>query len=571
MQLRPRPARIVPALLTTVAALALAAPAQAGTYTQYTCKLPDGSPAATDGWAPESAIRGFTQGDSCATGGYLYSQMDGVGVDSNSGRSWTWRTASAVQVTSARVMRAFSLAPGDDQVNPAMVMSSGLAFIEGYGSSATAGNGIAQRGNMNLWDWATNLVEITNPSTLSSGQVDLRLRCAGSNGRTCPSPEPSDLRIHAASFTLRDNASPAVSNVGGSLASSGDHSGVESLSFSATDTGAGVYRAIVEVDGSRHSSSIVDRNDGRCTDAVPATADPYEFQHRVPCKEQAGDTVSLDTRELRDGVHDLLVRVEDASGNSSPVFGPARIMVANGATRTPSRDGSSAVTSIPATSTTSTPTLNGIGGGAGARLIVLQRGSRSNTMRMRYGSRVTLARKLVDRHRRPIAGAVVDVLTQTRIGGARLVRQGTVTTGRDGVFRYVPPAGPSRLVRFAYRAHLEDTDYSETTDVRLSVKGRVTLRLSRSRLRNGQTLTYAGKLSGPHTGRRLVEVKVRSGSRWRVVCVARTDSKGAYRCQHRFTRTLRPYTYTFRTDVRRQVGMPYEPTTSGLRRASVRP
>jgi hypothetical protein len=576
LHLKPRPARFVLALLTMSASLAVAAPVQAGTYTQYTCRLPDGGIAATDGWEPEHARPGFLQGNYCANAGVINTQMSGGGISTGSGRSWTWRAPTGTQVESARLSRAFALASGDGEATPVARVHSGLTDIEAHGSSAPFGDGVSTRGSMTNPDSLANILSITNPSTQ---QISLRVECNGFDDRVCPNLGTSELRLHSATFTLRDSTSPTVSNVQGSLTTAGEHRGVESLSFDAADTGAGIYRTIVKVDGLDVVTSIVDANGGKCADAVPATPDPYEFEHRVPCRLTTGGAVSLDTRLLSDGLREVEVIVEDAAGNRSAVFGPRQLRIANAA-QPPS-------TVPPATTTGGQPTttpggppnpapiitlsVNGIGGGQGARITASRHGSSRRTVRLRYGSRVTLSGKLVDRRGRPIAGAVVDVLAKTRIGGARMAGQGTVTTSRDGVFRYVAPTGPSRLVRFAYRAHLEDTDYSQTTDVDLRVKGSVSLRLNRTRMRNRQTLTYSGRLAGPHTAKRLVEVKVRSGPRWRVVCVARTNARGAYRCRHRFTQTFRPWTYTFRTDVRKQVGLPYEPTVSAVRKVRVRP
>ena len=50
-----------------------------------------------------------------------------------------------------------------------------------------------------------------------------------------------------------------------------------SLAFSATDTGSGVYRVIVSVDGQDALGVVVDANDGRCADADATNADAHEF------------------------------------------------------------------------------------------------------------------------------------------------------------------------------------------------------------------------------------------------------------------------------------------------------
>src|SRR3954454_13302309 len=65
-------------LIATVVSLVVVAPARAGTYDVYSCRLPDGSPATTNGWArfatpaPEVVL---TTSDGCAAGGGLMASL----------------------------------------------------------------------------------------------------------------------------------------------------------------------------------------------------------------------------------------------------------------------------------------------------------------------------------------------------------------------------------------------------------------------------------------------------------------------------------------------------------------
>ncbi|MDP9347356.1 MAG: hypothetical protein M3P44_16890, partial [Actinomycetota bacterium] len=350
----------------------------------------------------------------------------------------------------------------------------------------------------------------------------------------------------------------------GSLTSGTPKQGIERLAFGASDGESGVYRALVDVDGAPVSSFVVDANAGRCADAVADNGDPYEFQHRVPCKAQVdGVEVPLDTRALSDGAHLLRVRVEDAAGNRTAVYGPATITVANGA----AAPEASTTTTTPAADVATILTPNGVGGGPGARLSTLLHGS----LRVRYGRAPRLTGRLLGPSGAPIPGALIDVYTQTRVRGAKLVRVGAVTTDARGSFSYLAAVGASRLVRFAYRAHVQDTDFAQTSDVDLKVIPRVTLRLSARSLRNGQTVRYRGTIAGPNTKGGLAEIRVRTRGRWVSVCVARIRSAGRFGCPYRFRRTVRPTTYVFGAVVRRQSGLPYEAGTSSSRSVRVRP
>src|SRR3954465_6254655 len=76
-------------LLAVVVSLVVVAPARAGTYDVYSCRLPDGSPAPAGGWVPftgesiELGLSGIT-GDTCGAGGGLAASLPSyvpVGID----------------------------------------------------------------------------------------------------------------------------------------------------------------------------------------------------------------------------------------------------------------------------------------------------------------------------------------------------------------------------------------------------------------------------------------------------------------------------------------------------------
>lgn len=471
--------------------------------------------------------------------------------------------------------RAFALAPGGTSASPTFQLTSGSEVFESHGSSASSwSDGVATAGSIGAWDDPTNHVRVSSPTKLASNTIEALVGCLGAPGATCPAvgSTSSELRIHAATFTLSDPSAPTVESVGGSLLTAVDRK-VHSLTISTSDLGGGVYRAIVEVDGGLFAAPVLDGNGGRCADAVPSTPEPYEFQHRVPCKLQVtGAQVPVDTRSLSEGPHTLRVWVEDAAGNRTSAAGPRTIGVADATGQQPSQQDAQTTNATASTASNTASTnssgLNGAPGGAGAKLTVWHSGSK-RTIRVRYGRRVTLTGQLLLPTGQPVVGAIVDVLSQTRVRGSALRHVTTVRTDSSGRFRYVAPAGPSRLIRFGYRAHLGDTAFSDTTDVHLRVVARVTLKLSSKRLRNGAALSYAGRLSGPYVARRLVELQVRTERGWRVVAVVRTNTRGSFRYRYRFQRTFAPTTYVFRATVRRQVGLPYEPSRSSVRRVRV--
>jgi hypothetical protein len=258
------------------------------------------------------------------------------------------------------------------------------------------------------------------------------------------------------------------------------------------------------------------------------------------------------------------VEVEDASGNRTSAFGPSVVEVRNAATP-------GGGTTPPSTGSATPAAINGAGGGTGARLSVVVIQSNKRSVRVPYGKSVTLSGRLVTQAGAPVSNAVVDVLAQTRARGARMSGLGQVRTDAAGGFRYVVKAGPSRVVRFGYRARIGDTAFAHTTDVDVRVTAKVSMKPSRTRLRNGNTLTYTGRVYGQRTARPLVQIQVVNRGRWVNVCVVRARTNGAYSCRYRFRRTFRPTSYVFRALVRSQDGLPYETAASPRRSVRVTP
>lgn len=99
----------------------------------------------------------------------------------------------------------------------------------------------------------------------------------------------------------------------------------------------------------------------------------------------------------------------------------------------------------------------------------------------------------------------------------------------------------------------------------------LSFQLSKRRLKNGQVLRYSGRLTGTNTARKFVDVQVRNGRRWQVVCSVQTGPNGFYACRHRFTRTKKRTRYVFRARVRQQAELSSRTITTKSRGAVVRP
>src|SRR4051794_12699454 len=107
----------------------------------------------------------------------------------------------------------------------------------------------------------------------------------------------------------------------------------------------------------------------------------------------------------------------------------------------------------------------------------------------------------------PIAGAQIEVRSRVARPGAAEAPAGTATTGEDGRFAFRLGRGPSRVVRFAYRAYTLDPAPVSSATVTLGVRAGVGLTRRPSHLRNGQRVAFRGRLRGG-PGRRGTRVTI---------------------------------------------------------------
>jgi hypothetical protein len=132
--------------------------------------------------------------------------------------------------------------------------------------------------------------------------------CEG-DGSTTPT---TMVWIYRAAVTLRDDEGPRGTAAGGAVADA-TLRGSEPLHLDVTDVGGGVYRLLVDLDGSTVRTIALDPGSGRCR---PVHADePFAFAHPRPCPSSVSSTVELETTTLPEGAHDLRIRLQDAAGN----------------------------------------------------------------------------------------------------------------------------------------------------------------------------------------------------------------------------------------------------------------
>jgi hypothetical protein len=104
--------------------------------------------------------------------------------------------------------------------------------------------------------------------------------------------------LYSATVLLKDDTTPTIDSIGGSLWSDGWHSGTQAVSFSASDN-SGISQTQVAADG-------------RVLARVTKTCD---LTRPTPCP-QGGDEFPIDTSVIKpDGPHTLTLETVDAAGN----------------------------------------------------------------------------------------------------------------------------------------------------------------------------------------------------------------------------------------------------------------
>lgn len=315
--------------LLILASLAIAATllvrptiALAGTYTVHTCETPEGTFTGTGGWVSSVSppIAGYDAGSSaaCTVPGAASSLQYGSGLPVVSGSWLRWDFAAPVNtlIHSYEIHRAFNLGwpvisnvanrsyllqiwHGDD-INAGLLdfkkpLQAGQTLVQQL-PSPVAGDSVAWR------------------------SLHVGLSCWPLVGSLDCGPFPAQVTISRAAIGLTDSTAPEGFATGGALTRPAPVRGVGALSVHAFDTGGGVYRVALAVDGDEVSRAVLDDAGGTCADVEPANDDPYEFGAARPCPLSADATVQLDTAAYADGQHSVRATVEDAGGNAAVVF-----------------------------------------------------------------------------------------------------------------------------------------------------------------------------------------------------------------------------------------------------------
>lgn len=255
----------------------------------------------------------------------------------------------------------------------------------------------------------------------------------------------------------------------------------------------------------------------------------------------------IDDERLGDGVFELRARAADHAGNERSTEQRA--------------DGEKATVTLPLRLKTR------LRGG----MVVRRSGHArlATSAYARYGQLVRVRGRLTTPEGNPVQDVEVQAFTQVRDASTPPRLIATVRTSRSGRFTFLVRKGPSRAIRIRYGGtqHIR----AATRIVVLNVRSRTTMRPSRRRLVNGETVRFRGRIA---TGRipsqgKLVELQVWVRGRWRTFATTRAGARGTWHYDYRFDGTRGRQTYRFRARVPPETGYPFAAGRSRVVRVRV--
>lgn len=556
---------LVIALVAAGLGLALSAElAKAGTYDILICADPANSQGLghTDGWTQFTENQFYATSTSCSgtveadDGIQAYnvfaSRADAGSLYVSPGSKLTFTAPADTRIKKLDLYRVARMVKNEEANGWVRIITAEDALLEGTGNGYSTNS----RGNLDSPFGSDSRVIFENLDTAGfSGYVGCPNGCQEDDRGRDVQAHNIDFRLFGGAVILDDASAPTVS---APTVSEGDDA---LITFESGDKGGGLVEAKLEYDGVIGETFTLPDNNGRC-------AKPYK--HAVPCVLSGNGHFSVSS--IPDGTHNMRVRAYDAGGNET--IGPeTEITIGEGGAQegapvspeqpTPAAREISADGASPAEG--GQPARGRRAAAPAAALIRIVAGrDGSRRLRLRAGRTAVVRGRLLDDYGDPIAGAVLEVLAAPRARRSQFVQTGElVRTGSDGGFSYLVAPGSSRTLRFSYRS----AAHFAVRDIEVLVRGSATLRASRRALRNGQSVLFAGRISGGTVPRgKLVQLQVRVGRAWRTFAVVRTRARGGFRHRYRFTRTRRTTTYRFRALVPAERGYPY----AGARSPGVR-
>ncbi|MDO9355848.1 MAG: hypothetical protein Q7T55_19275 [Solirubrobacteraceae bacterium] len=509
-------------------------------------------------WVAEANFVAAETSDNCGTQGYFYTTLGASQL------AVGWRTGlgltlpdglKATSLRTKRLARNDASISGDTNASPSYSLrySSGARWYEAgvqEAESCVLGDGCA------VVNWpgfpSTKPPEASYTFPGGTSFVGFSLACiqhgppngacqVGTSGR-------SHLRVDGIDLTVRDDAAPVVAGpAGGTITRAGARSGIETFTLPATDVGAGVYQAILAVDGVEVARVSPDAS-ATCTGGAGLADTDLDFTRLQPCRRAVDVSLSVDTTKYANGPHQLRATLRDAAGNlGAPATLEAAFENRPGPTPAPGTPGGGAP--------------NGTGGDVTSGTLG-RKGERTKLIAS-YGSAPAIVGSLRDAAGKPIAGATIDLSEQLDVPGAAWTSVDSIFTDAAGNYRFKPKTTATRRIRFAYAPAAGSTTYRSQREVLVAVRAKMTIKAASAVVPRRGLISLSGgvKLDGLPEKGAWVEIQWLKGKAWKTIGTRRVDRRGGWVFRHRLT-SLTNTAIRFRSRLRPASDVPSEQVSS---------
>jgi hypothetical protein len=542
-------------------ALAWAAPAQAGQYTVWSCRGPNGTPISTSAWRTQSedaAAGDMSITDDCAGGGSLRIEATPGGTisDHQPAVEALFEPPAGTFIPSFEIWRYAAAADGPD--TPASMTDyaaslrewpyelGGEGFVNecalGHAPRCSFGSAEHPLAESNLVTEHTWTAEVPGEGIWPLEKIGFWVSCLRLG---CEPPAAGEgpaavFELFRSAITIEDDHAPTVERLEGSLTEAAPLSGTGHLLVTAADVGGGIAGFEFSVDGGPSRRVSLANGKGGCEE-------PYA--EGQPCPSEATRDLAVDTSALAPGAHTVSGTVVDAAGNSTP-FGPISFTVAAPRVEPP-RPGGTGQGAVAAASAEGGPN-NGSPAVEAPRLQLRDVSSTHSA-----GKPGRLGGTLTTPSGEPIKGARLRVEI-TELGGGHGARKRQIRTDQKGRFELAVGGTGARTVVVSYAPTLGGPA-SRSADTVLKTPLALSLTPRPRAVRTGQTVHFLGRLSGAGGAAQgaNVETQAIAGRHWTTIDTVAVGRHGSFSWAHRFRYVERDALFSFRAVVPRTPGWPW--------------
>jgi hypothetical protein len=308
--------------------MALTAPvARAGEWMQVSCVNPNGTAAPFQGWTGSndgSPEFGSNDNAACAPGSPMVANLSGEAQPAPAVTDEFLTYAPPAGSTLVGGTMNVALYGGGSGTNASAVAAlHEPEFKPDAGDRFLVCAKILSPCQNGTYTWSG---VVTLPPARGGNLIAAASCVSNSAGNTCSQGQDANdnfasVSIFAADLLLQNVAVPAGTGFTGTVLQPKTR-GLTQLIFTAADPGGpGVYLVQVFLDGAPVYSQTPNINSGQC---VPVGTDPATgalmFDYQQPCPLAESVDVPISTTGLKDGRHDLSVKVIDAAGNVTTAF-----------------------------------------------------------------------------------------------------------------------------------------------------------------------------------------------------------------------------------------------------------